>query len=163
MYVLTRLACSVPNTGANPQTTTFCNEMGHGKHHSLTRLSCTGTNIDIRRPFHGIHAPTQDTCDLHLVLLTTEPIGWVLMQTMMLRQMKNAFIQSSTDITHLVSDDEEEGSTTSSATNPEITVNGMREENIANFMTKDLLVQPTNIIADEDKPLATKNPQAELL
>jgi hypothetical protein len=24
-------------------------------------------------------------------------------------------------------------------------------------------VQPTNIIADEDKPLATKNPQAELL
>jgi hypothetical protein len=36
--------------------------------------------------------------------------------------------QSNTDGTHLVSDDEEEGSMTSSAINPEITVDGMREE-----------------------------------
>jgi hypothetical protein len=53
--------------------------------------------------------------------------------------------------------------TTSSATNPEITVNGMREENIANFMTKYLPVQPVNVIEDEDEPLAAKNPQAKLL
>jgi hypothetical protein len=61
--------------------------MGHGKHHSPKRLSCIGTNVDIRRLFHGTHAPTQDTCNLHPVLSTTEPIAWVLMQTMMLRQM----------------------------------------------------------------------------
>jgi len=42
----------------------------------------------------------------------------------------------------LVSDDEEEGSTSSSATNP---------------------VQPANVIEDEDEPLAAENPQAELL
>jgi hypothetical protein len=56
--------------------------------------------------------------------------------------------QSNTDSTHLISNDEEEGSMTSSAINPEITVDGMREENIADFMTKDLLVQPANIIED---------------
>jgi hypothetical protein len=71
--------------------------------------------------------------------------------------------QSNTDSTHLVPDDKEEGSMTSSATNPEITVNRMREENNADFMTKDLLVQPANVIEDEDKPLTTKNPQAKLL
>jgi hypothetical protein len=71
--------------------------------------------------------------------------------------------QSNTDSTHLVSYDEDVGSMTSSATNPEITVNRMREENIANFMTKDLPVQPANVIEDEDEPLAAENPQAELL
>ena len=76
---------------------------------------------------------------------------------------ERACFQSSTDSTHLVSDDEEEGSTSSSATNPEITVNGMREENIADFMTQDLPVQPANVIEDEDEPLAAENPQAELL
>jgi hypothetical protein len=52
---------------------------------------------------------------------------------------------------------------TSSAINPEITVDGMREENIADFMTKDLPVQHANVIEDEDEPLAAENPQAELL
>jgi hypothetical protein len=76
---------------------------------------------------------------------------------------KHVCFQSNTDGTHLVSDDEEEGSMTSSAINPEITVDGMREENIADFMTKDLPVQHANVIEDEDEPLAAENPQAELL
>jgi hypothetical protein len=75
--------------------TTFRNEMGHGKPCSPTRLSCIGTNVDIRRPFHGIHAPTQDTCDLHLVLSTTKPIASVLMRTMTLRQT-NMFASNQT-------------------------------------------------------------------
>jgi hypothetical protein len=74
---------------------------------------------------------------------------------------EHACFQSNTDGTHLVSDHEEEGPTTSSATNPEITANGMREENIAGFMTKDLKVQPANVIEDEDEPLAAENPQAD--
>jgi hypothetical protein len=36
----------------------------------------------------------------------------------------------------------------------------MREENIAGFMTKDLKVQPANVIEDKDEPLAAENPQA---
>jgi hypothetical protein len=73
--------------------------------------------------------------------------------------------QSSTDSTHLVSNDEEEGSMNSSATNPDIAVNGMREENIANFMAKDLpvQVQPANVIENEDEPLAAENSQAKRL
>jgi hypothetical protein len=34
----------------------------------------------------------------------------------------------------------------------------MREENIADFMTKDLPVQPASVIEDEDEPLAAENP-----
>jgi hypothetical protein len=89
------------------------------------------------------------------------------MQTMTLNYM-NMFFNSHADSTHLVSDDEQdEDSTTANANDNQVTndftYSETREENIADFFTKELPTQPTNIIEDEDEPLSAKSPQAELL
>jgi hypothetical protein len=39
----------------------------------------------------------------------------------------------------------------------------MREENLADFFTKESSIDTTNVVNDEDEPLAAKTPQDELL
>jgi hypothetical protein len=41
----------------------------------------------------------------------------------------------------------------------DFTYSETREENIADFFTKELPTQPTNIIKDEDEPLSAESPQ----
>jgi hypothetical protein len=41
--------------------------------------------------------------------------------------------------------------------------NEMREENLTDFFTQESSIDTTNIVDDEDEPLAAETPQAELL
>jgi hypothetical protein len=41
--------------------------------------------------------------------------------------------------------------------------NETREENLTDFFTQESSIDTTNVVDDEDEPLATKTPQAELL
>jgi hypothetical protein len=75
---------------------------------------------------------------------------------------------SHADSTHLVSNDEQdEDSTAANANNNQVTnhftYSEAREENIADFFTKELPTQPTNIIEDKDEPLSVESPQAVLI
>jgi hypothetical protein len=86
-----------------------------------------------------------------------------------IEQHEHVCFNSHTDGTpHLVSDDkQDEDSATPNANDSQVTndftYSERREENIADFFTKELPMQPTNIIEDEDKPFSAKNPQAKLL
>jgi hypothetical protein len=69
---------------------------------------------------------------------------------------------SHADGTHHVSNDKrDEDSTTANANDNQVTndftYSEKREENIADFFTKELPTQPTNIIEDEDKPLSAES------
>jgi hypothetical protein len=75
---------------------------------------------------------------------------------------------SHADGTQFVSDDEQdEDSTTANANDNQVaddfTYSETREGNIADFFTKELPTQPTNIIKDKDEPLSVESPLAKLL